>query len=546
MSLSYSSCFRASKRWAGAYALPLLIACGETSGGDISGDAGKDTANMRDAGMHDVGAAPQTGCSRPDDEAIVPKQVYYVSTSGDDGNDGLSESTAWRTPAHAEKTATKAGTLIALKRGDTFVMNSALGIHHGGAAGSPIMWDGGFWGSGDRARLQASADRDAPEKAVVNIIGCSHVVFENFIVDGNHTNAFGLVVGGTDSYYSHEGFQKDEDNIVVRDNDVLDCGDENDDYVIAVLIQTWNTDMSNISFVGNRVDGTSNHGVAAYMGRAVHGATPAAVHGLYFGHNSVTNFALNGDGRGTGMVFTQSVIDGVMECNSVTQGDGHSAGIVIAGNEEGTPQNAVIRYNDVRMMNHPAFNVQNGYAPQVKIYGNRFYEENAQSNATVWLNIASGVDYTHEGKTASFEFYHNTIVAGQGNTFMDDTTTPGVTTLKNNLLVNSGSANDGDSCFVANSGNSVDHSHNAYYRPAGGNVLHATENDGSGVYHDDVKSWEPTAITLDPKIVDLSGFDWKLHADSPLVGAGTDVGVTRDLLGVRYQNPPTIGAHASE
>src|SRR4030043_1537110 len=67
---------------------------------------------------------------------------YYVSTSGNNANNGLSTATPWQTIQYAETHATNAGDIIALKRGDIWSTNIALGIHHGGTSGNPITWEG--------------------------------------------------------------------------------------------------------------------------------------------------------------------------------------------------------------------------------------------------------------------------------------------------------------------------------------------------------------------------------------------------------------------
>ncbi len=470
--------------------------------------------------------------------------TYYVSTDGDDGNDGLTELTPWRTLDHAEANATLPGTRIALERGDVFEKATALGIHHGGAPGEPIVWDGDYWGTGAKATILSSQDREAPEKAVVNIIGASHVVFQNIVVDGNSTNAFGIVVGGTDSYYSANGLQDSETDILVQNNSILNCGDENDDYVIAVLIQTWNTDMSNITFHANVVDTASNHGMTAYVGRAVHGATPSTLYNMTMSHNTVTNFGINGDGRATGMSFTQSVVDGVIEYNTITQGEDSLDGpaLALAGNEDGSPKNALIRYNDVRMRDKPGMVIQNGYAPSATVYGNQIHQERANGNAAIWIQIAPGVGYADDGETAQLDFLHNTIVVGEGNGFMDDSSTPGVTVFRNNLVVNRGSQTFGDPCYVANTASSATHSHNACYRPQTGDVVLAIENDGGYVYRSGVSAWESTMVIEDPLLADLEAFDWVPTEGSPVRQRGVDVGILTDRKGIGYATPPTIGA----
>ncbi len=237
------------------------------------------------------------------------------------------------------------------------------------------------------------------------------------------------------------------------------------------------------------------------------------------------------------------MVDGVIECNTITQGpdslDG--AGIVIAGNADGTPQNAVIRYNDIRMRDKPGMAVQNGYAPTATVYGNLIHQESADGNAAIWIQIAPGVGYTDGIETAQLDFLHNTIVVDQGTAFMDDSSTPGVTVFRNNLVVNRGSGDD--PCYVANWASSATHDHNAYYRPHPGDVVLAKENDGSYIYRSQMSVWEPTAVIEDPLLTDLDGFDWMPALDSPVRQQGVPAGILADLNGAPYATPPSIGAY---
>ncbi|MFV0565310.1 MAG: sulfatase-like hydrolase/transferase [Flavobacteriaceae bacterium] len=69
---------------------------------------------------------------------------YYVSTSGDDTNDGLSEATPWQTLAKASSAAIQPGDKVLFKRGDTFI--GQLNPTYSGADGNPITF--AAYGSG--------------------------------------------------------------------------------------------------------------------------------------------------------------------------------------------------------------------------------------------------------------------------------------------------------------------------------------------------------------------------------------------------------------
>ena len=78
--------------------------------------------------------------------------------------------------------------------------------------------------------------------------------------------------------------------------------------------------MWDVTVRDNVVDTAANHGMIAYVGRAEHGATPSTLHNMQMYRNTVTNFGINGQSRSSGMSFTQSVVDGVIECNTISSG----------------------------------------------------------------------------------------------------------------------------------------------------------------------------------------------------------------------------------
>jgi len=63
--------------------------------------------------------------------------TYYVSTKGNDANDGLSKKTAWRTISHAAKTV-KAGDVVIIEPGDYGTVNGVK-FSNSGTRESPIL-----------------------------------------------------------------------------------------------------------------------------------------------------------------------------------------------------------------------------------------------------------------------------------------------------------------------------------------------------------------------------------------------------------------------
>ena len=75
--------------------------------------------------------------------SLVSGMTYYVSTAGNDNNDGLSEQTAWKTLAKVQTEANTnrtfgPGDVIAFKGGDNFYGNLYLD-NVDGINGNPII-----------------------------------------------------------------------------------------------------------------------------------------------------------------------------------------------------------------------------------------------------------------------------------------------------------------------------------------------------------------------------------------------------------------------
>jgi hypothetical protein len=80
--------------------------------------------------------------------------TYYVSTSGNDSNNGKTTATPWRTLSYAESSATTPGDIILLKKGDVWYLTKPFVIEHSGSNDNYIIWDGGSWGSGSNAIIK--------------------------------------------------------------------------------------------------------------------------------------------------------------------------------------------------------------------------------------------------------------------------------------------------------------------------------------------------------------------------------------------------------
>jgi hypothetical protein len=118
-------------------------------------------------------------------------------------------------------------------------------------------------------------------------------------------------------------------------------------------------------------------------------------------------------------------------------------------------------------------------------------------------------------------------------------------TLKNNLFYNTGSDDYGMMCLVNNVAGVSTHSNNLYFRSASVNFTKIKEGSSYKQTPSQVLTWEGAAIVSDPLFV-TPGTDFHLKTGSPAIGAGVTIaGITKDIDGVTYSNPPDIGCYQS-
>lgn len=465
--------------------------------------------------------------------------TYYVSNAGSDGANGLTANTAWATLAYAEANATTAGCIIALKKGDTWLIDNVLDINSGGTVGKPIVWDGSLWGTGANAIIQANSDGGAVPKyyTICKISGCSYVTFQNITINGNNKYRTGIVVGGSHLVYGPTQ-QNNESNIIIQGCSILNCGN-NLNYTQGILIETWNNDISDITIQRNIVDGTDTETIAIYNGRSDLGATPSEVSNCYIGYNTCTNFGRKGS-FGIGVQINNKVTNTIVEHNTITTGaSGFGHGLSCESNEPNTgyfPTNITYRYNDVRVTTRSAFLAQSGQAKTALVHNNLFYSANPL-NGVIAINASASPAWTG----ALLKFYNNTIVHAEGYGYVSDSNVASTCEFKNNIVVRN-VANTNAAMLNISNANSTIKNNNCYYRTSGTRIAVIA---GGSKFAADMATIEPTAVLGNPLLTNLATYDFHLQAGSPTIDAGNpssafDSDGTRADIGALYYNHTVV------
>jgi hypothetical protein len=461
--------------------------------------------------------------------------TYYVSTSGSDTNNGLTMSTPWKTLAYAESKAIDPGDIIALKRGDSFYLTGKLHINQVGSESDHIIWDGGLWGTGAKATITAASGLIY----VFALNQCSHLTFQNIIFNGQNRENCAIVIGGP--YYNQNG----EHDIIVQDCEFYDFGAS--DSIYAILVETWNNDISNITIRRNIIDGVGQAGIGFYCGRSNMGATPAFENDIYIGYNTITNFSRDPAGTGEAIVINSGVHGGIIEHNTISAGPESNTGygIIYASGEPRTgyfPENIITRYNDIRTLERPAIYIQQGQAVSLDFYYNKIYQSSSADENGVVRIENDGDPWTG----AKIEFHNNVVVSSSGSSvcfYIWTGSTPNVVNLKNNIFINT--ALSGSSLLFVHKASPCLHSNNCYYRPGTSDLLYVNIYNSTQYLRSNASNWESSGIFKDPLLANLSGFDWRIVSGSPVIGKGIFIpGISLDFEGKALNNPPDIGCFA--
>jgi len=516
-------------------------------------------------------------------------QNYYVSSStGNDNNDGLTESTPWQTLSKVSSSTFAAGDIIAFKSGDTW--REELTIPSGGESGNPITFSS--YGTGYKPRILGSEIETSWTLESGNIWKSASTYIEPSVVSGWGANTYFVETNGDVTW-----------GRVMKANTGA-C--------VAEYDWTWTTD--NIYIYSPTDPNTRYSGVEISQRRAsiktdsqqyitIDGIETAygASFGIGFGYEwgklfgfTVTNchihhIGIKNSGEAYGIesfysdaLFNRNEIhdcgrraislnmyqastgggasimeDVIVEDNEFYNGF-HTTGVDIAESGGGTINNITVRRNTTREQELTAVEdgVENygstllyvgrtstGSVNNINIYSNIFIDHPAQNINLQGIMTVNIYNNTFYGVSEYVKDWAAMIVAANG----------AIADIKNNLFYNNNNPATNNTVSLININGTagvVTLDNNLYYNTLATRFMVWYDTDYS------VSQWEEyktassqdanSLIQNDPLLV--SSTDYHLQDTSPAINAGVDVGLTADFYGntVPYLSTnPDIGIFES-
>ncbi len=348
---------------------------------------------------------------------IIPQTTYYVSQSGNDSNNGLTPSTAWKTVGKVNAFSFSAGDVIRFKGGDKFTdtyLETKSGLpanpikYSRYGTGLPIIGDPtGNW---ERTILIQSDHDVTIDSLKVFGSGVSSSNFGIQLYDVKNIRVTNCLVEGGSGSRGNDNARGivcyDGENVVIDTNEVagwcsgmefngvkpLDVG-----YNEVHNITSEGELASGIRVIGNMTSG----GVYNYNYEAV-------IH-----HNNIYDFKQFGaDGaRGANIIFEYNHVH---DCK--TNGNGSGGGFKVGawGDQTDYSYGNIFRYNVINDLWAPQYNVSpydwKGYAfwgedcPDAIIYGNLVYN--------IYGPAIARVDNNNPDPNAKYLIYNNTFITG--------------------------------------------------------------------------------------------------------------------------------------
>ena len=440
-------------------------------------------------------------------------KTYYVSTSGNDANNGLSTTAAFATLAHALSVGGAANNSVLLRRGDTFNLAAATNISETGpfllgAYADPAA------PSSNKPRINVTLS--AQWAPAINVQGASDVRFTDLLLSytnpNNSCTVFGLY-GSTNILVERLDATFNTNGGTVFNNDAASSG-----FVVADSNMHdfngygyYGASPQFAAFIGNIINNytTNNHAIRVQGG--TNGVGGYATN-TYIAENTVTaNASISGGfgdvterGDNTKSVIVNNTITSPSgTCMTIQPENVQSVEHVLNSLVEGnklvaplTPFSIVAQHVYVRN------NVFVGPDTAVTVLG----DSQMPANWTDKIFLLNNTHYLSNG-------------TGGGDTyFLRHMTSTGTVTVANNILWTSHASTTSSIITTDRSGTETNLGHNLLYTPNAGAAV--SSNVGTG-----------GLSTLDPKFVS-NGTDFHLQSTSPARNAGLSVAVYSDASGV--------------
>ncbi len=511
----------------------------------------------------------------------VTSNSYYVSTNGDDGNNGLSEDQAWRTISKVNATTFVPGDIIHFNRGDEW--REQLTIYQSGTEDNPIRFTS--YGTGDLPILNGanvitewadegsnvwSANCPASMNGNAYMVSVNDVLFTHVAEKSSVISASRYFVDYTttpDRVYIYATV--DPGTVVSEVSGRKYAIVSNQLFLSISNIEVRNAGASGIYLHHDNVyvnSGSIINGVTAYRNR---------ISGIGFGQSyggvTVTNCkaTYNGNGIVGWEGGDNSVISNCYTSNSIhdyitdvwysdgsgiqlykcdnaiienCETDGDPYGIVL--DPRGTSNSMICRYNYVH--DSPSIGVNAGIGVYGEITGGTIQ---IYYNLVVNCGSSEGAAFmTFSGPaTGNVYMYNNTIVmdvAHRGYGMDVLIAHPDNYVIKNNIFVADYKANhrfylfSNDGTF--NSDNNLFFQYDKGFEPIEftfpADINYSELSDWISAVNQDANS-----LSEDPLFLNNLG-DYRLRANSPAIDKGTNVGLTKDILGNPIVGLPDLGA----
>ena len=396
-------------------------------------------------------------------EARTLPSTFYVSTAGNDHNDGRTPATAWKTITKVDQTTFQAGGVVLFQGGDTFPGN--LRFSSGGTATAPITLSsygngratitagagsgvtvqnaGGFEiknldfvGSVNNHTNGISFDNDLPGNVKLPHVYIDHVDISGFGANGIDVLGDAGQDGYTDVRITYVTSHNNGLAGVYIEGQVPRASNSN---VYIGHCQAYDDNLGGLEIAdtdGGTIERSVAHDNAAGIGHEV-GIWTYDSNNITIQYNeSYRNFSVSGSDEGDGFDFDGGVTNSIMQYNYSHENDG--AGILLGEYPgSGLTSGNVIRYNisqnDGRLNGYAGIYLYNYDYPYSKVTNNYIY------NNTVYNSVGSAAVIVIGSLPASSNVFANNIFETAGGVpLILDYSTSGATFIGNDYWTSGG------------------------------------------------------------------------------------------------------------